>query len=176
MLRRSQSRSSIWRLALVGVFACARAWAVDEGELKAAIIFNVLLFVEWPADVAPPPGSPMVLCLNPGAALGPALKALQGRELRGTRLDVRDAVPLANAQGCHAAFIDGSDSLRAASPTKAGGVLVISDDMPQASPLAALTLRRAGNRIALDVNLEAARNARLQLSSKLLRVSHVVKE
>ena len=53
---------------------------------------------------------------------------------------------------------------------------MISDDMPQASPLAALTLRRAGNRIALDVNLEAARNARLQLSSKLLRVSHVVKE
>ena len=68
MLRRSLSLPTACLLALGGLLAHARAWAVDEGELKAAIIFNVLLFVEWPSDVAPPPRTPMVLCLNPGGA------------------------------------------------------------------------------------------------------------
>ena len=76
-------------------------------------------------------------------------------------------------------FIDAQDTARTPALFKAGvstGVLVISDDTPQPMPLATVILRRAGSRIALDVNLEAARTARLQLSSKLLRVAHVVKE
>jgi len=168
-------------LALLATLASPPAWAVDEQELKAAIVFNLLLFVEWPADALAASTVSMVLCVSPSNALNAPLKALQGRPVRNQLLDVRDLPAGAPRAACHAVYLDAADTARQAGarPDPAANsttALVISDDVDSPSPQAAIVLRHVGGRLGFDVNLEAARQARLQFSSKLLRLARRVND
>ena len=165
-------------LALLAALASPPAWAVDEQELKAAIVFNLLLFVEWPADAVAASTVSMVLCVSPSNALNAPLKALKGRPVRSQVLDVRELQPGASRAACHAVYMDAADTARQAvtKPDGAALGLVISDDVDSPSPQAAIVLRHVNGRIGFDVNLEAARHARLQFSSKLLRLARRVND
>ncbi len=165
-------------LALLGALGSSSAWAVDEQELKAAIVFNLLLFVEWPADAAAASTVSRVLCVSPSNALNAPLKALQGRPVRSQLLEVRDLPAGASRAACHAVYLDAGDTSRqaGAKPDLAVAALVISDDVDSPLPQAAIVLRHVGGRIGFDVNLEAARQARLQFSSKLLRLARSVND
>lgn len=172
-----------WRrtflLALLGALACPCAHALEEQELKAAIVFNLLLFVEWPVEAGAAARDSLVLCVGPASMLNAPLKALQGRAVRSQRLDVRDLAPGAAWSTCQAVYADASGPARTAGASRATGwtdTLVISDDLPEPSPWATIVLRRIGARIGFDVNLGSARQSRLQLSSKLLRLAREVKE
>ena len=166
-------------LALLGLLACPLANAVEEQELKTAIVFNLLLFVEWPLDPVTASRDSLVLCVGASSALNAPLKALQGRAVRSQRLHVRDVAPGASWAACQAVFVDESGPappLAVAKPGGLTGTLVISDDLADTPAWAAIILRRLGARIGFDVNLESARQSRLQLSSKLLRLAQKVKE
>jgi len=176
-------RAVLHRCVIVlAVLACAVspciAQAVEETELKAAIVFNILLFVDWPSPMLAEAGAPLVLCVGPNSGLQAALKALVGRDVRGHRLALRELGAVDAARPCHAVFIDAAD--RRLSPTlkthTAAGALVVSDDAEAPKDATAIVLRRTGSRIALDVHMQPVRQARLQLSSKLLRLARVVKE
>jgi hypothetical protein len=166
-------------LLAVALAPCA-ARAVEEAELKAAIVFNILLFVEWPAAAPGETGSPLGLCVGPNSSLREALKPLDRREIRGRTLELRDLAMADTAQRpCHAVFIDASDRTRLAASLRAqraAGALVLSDDADAPRDATAIVLERVGNKIAFDVNLQPVRQARLQLSSRLLRLARVVRE
>jgi hypothetical protein len=156
------------------------AQAIEEAELKAAIMFNILLFVDWPPEAQPETGGALGFCVvGADSGLHAALKALNDRPIRGYRFEVRDSIPVDAGKACHAAFIDSSDRQRKAASLKAlgaRGVLVFSDDTEAPADATAVVLQRAGNKIAFDVNLQAVRQAQLQVSSKLLRLARVVRE
>ncbi|HJV60541.1 MAG TPA: YfiR family protein [Albitalea sp.] len=177
------SRSLRPRLAVLvhwlalSLVPCA-AHAVDEGELKAAIVYNILLFVEWPHEALPEAGGPLSLCVTPASSIAAPLKALNHRPLRGFRLEVRE-LKADDASACHAVFVDAADRARLAASLKmqrARGALVLSDDADAPADSTAIVLQPVGARIAFDVNLQPVRQARLQLSSKLLRLARVVRE
>ena len=165
-------------LAAALAFAPCAAQGVDEGELKAAIVYNILLFVEWPPAVLPAPGGALALCVGPQSAMHAPLQKLDRRELRGFQLALRELGAGASAP-CHAVFVDAADRQRLAAGLKAqraAGALVMSDD-PEAPPeTTAILLRRVGTRIAFDVNLGPLRQAGIQISSKLLRLARTVRE
>ena len=169
----------IGTVPLLALCLVSQAWAVEEGELKAAIVFNILLFVEWPPESLPEPGGPLVLCVGPNSALNAPLKGLNDRPIRSHRLEVRDLPPASGAKPCHAVFVDAADRTRLAAGLKAqrgAGALVVSDDIDAPHDTTAIVLQRIGTRIAFEVNLQPVRQARLQLSSKLLRLARVVRE
>jgi hypothetical protein len=164
---------------LLGGLACPPVHAIEERELKAAIVFNLLIFVEWPAEAGAPVRDSLVLCVAPASVLNAPLKALHGRAVRSQRLDVREMAPGSSWASCQAVYVDASGPARAATAPKSAGwadTLVICDDLPEPPLWAAIVLRRMGSRIGFDVNLEAVRQTRLQLSSKLLRLAREVKE
>lgn len=163
--------TTLW--ALLGLLACVPAHAVDEHELKSAIVFNLLVFVDWPPEVLPA-GSELVLCVSPTNELLAPLKALHGRPVRSQRLEVRELPPGMSHGACHASYLDTAD-LQRARPVGVAGLLVC-DDVETPHPSATIVLRRMGGRIGFDINLEPARQARLQLSSKLLRLARKVSE
>jgi hypothetical protein len=153
------------------------ARAVDEAELKAAIVFNILLFVDWPS-AALPSGASLTLCFGPNGGLNAAFKRLAGREVRGHPLELRE-VAAAPAKPCHALYVDTVDRARFAGllkPLVAGGALVVSDDAEAPKELTAIVLQRDGNKIVFDVRMQPVRQSQLQLSSKLLRLARTVHE
>lgn len=151
------------------------AQPVPEYELKAAFVYNFVLFTEWPADTTFEGGN-VNLCINPNSAMRQSLSALNGKPAKGRRIAVRSLATPEDVRTCQVLFLDSSDNerwLQIGRHLGSASVLTISDE--EASPEGGIIeLATEGNRIVFDIDIRAARQARLVLSSKLLRLARVV--
>jgi hypothetical protein len=155
----------------------AFAQPVPELELKAAYLYNFALFTEWPSE-SMPNNSPITLCLRDDNALLAAVSALTARTVKGRRLAVRLWQASEDLQGCHMAIFDVRDRARwhaVKSGLAGASLLTVSDDVDAATSDFIITLRLDSGRLTFNVDNTAARQARLILSAKLLRLAKEVK-
>lgn len=154
-----------------------RSHALDELPLKAAIIFNLLLFVEWPGESELPPGAPLTLCADRSAPLWPHLKLLQDRPVRQRRLELRETASVDEQRSCQAWVLEegGARPLAARVPGAAAS-LVIGDGQRADEGGVVIALRMVNSRLQFDIDMAQARAQRLLLSSKMLRLARVVRE
>lgn len=156
------------------------ARAADAPELQAAIVYQLLPFVDWPSDAAPAAGGALTLCVDPASALAGPLRSLQGRPVRQARLAVQDLPPPDALRRCHAVWLD--DRLRgpqAAVRRALHGlpVLVLGDEASGARDDAVdVHLVPQGGRVEFEVDLQTLRESRLQISSRLLRLARRVRD
>lgn len=171
-------RSWALLLGLSLIAPISAAPAVEEPELKAAIVFNLLLFMDWPPGREPSPSNPLALCVRSGSPLQAPLERLSGRAVRSARLEVRVLGLAAAGAACHAFFADGEEPERArtARLADAARAVVIADDTAQVSDATAVQLRRLESKLGFDINMPALRHAGVQVSSKLLRLAKVIQE
>lgn len=164
-------------LLLAAYCGCGLASAqVTEYNVKAAFVFNFAVFTEWPAE-ALPSGAPLQLCAFPGNALQGALAALGDKQVNGHRVQLRQPGGGASARACNVLFLDAQDRERWTSlrPELAGAsVLTVADDRAIGAAGAVLALAMDHARVVFDADLAAARQARLSISSKLLRLARSV--
>lgn len=160
-------------LALLLVLAHAPVHAAGELEakIKAAYVFHVLKFVEWPGAAA----EPLRLCVTGTDAVAQLLAELNGKQIKDRPLRV-DLAPGADLSGCHALFIGRSerrwqDTL---ARLRGGGVLTVSDADGFAAGGGIVGFLSENGRIKLDINPEAARQANLKISAKLLELARTV--
>jgi hypothetical protein len=156
--------------------APAGAQPVPENELKAAFIFNFAVFTEWP-PAAMASGAALTLCVHPGNSLLPALATLNDKLVNGHRMTLRLLTTPAALRGCQILFLDSLDRPRWEHLRKelaGASVLTISDDRAIGADGSAISLSVENRRIGFDVDLGAVRQARLSLSSKLLRLARSV--
>jgi hypothetical protein len=149
--------------------------AMEEAEVKAAIVYNLLQFLEWPDA---PVGNAFVLCLRPASELIGPMQKLSGQPVRGAVLEVRPLAP-GDARGCQVAYADGTEAERAQLARRFRSeamTLVIADRAVVMDESTAIQLRWVDNKIAFDVNMAAVRRAGAQVSSKILRLAKVVRE
>ncbi len=157
---------TLWcSLALVAGGALAQP--VPEHDLKAAFVFNFAVFTEWPPE-ALANGAPITLCAGAGNPLFAALSQLNDKVVNGHRIAVRSA---ATVRSCHMLVLERSDRKR---DLAGAHVLTVSDDPGISEDGAVIALSIEDKRIGFDVSLAAARAARLNLSSKLLRLARTV--
>lgn len=159
-------------LAWLLAFACCQpvaAQALGEPDLKAQIVFRVLLFVQWPPDRLPA-AQPMELCLQEDDGFAQALGRLSGQQVQGHRLRVRKTAgePLT---GCHVVYVGAR-----VPPLPHPGVLLVGDRLGLVEQGAMLNLQVDSGRVAFDVGLASARRAGLEVSAKLLRLARFVKD
>ncbi|HZW12836.1 MAG TPA: YfiR family protein [Noviherbaspirillum sp.] len=151
------------------------AQRVPEYELKAAFAYNFVLFTEWPADTVYEGGT-LNICINPNSAMRPSLNSLQGKPAKGRKILIRALAVPDDIRSCHVLFIDSTDSerwLQIERHLRNASVLTISDE--DGSPEGGIIeLSSDGNRVVFDIDMKKARNARLVLSSKLLRLARAV--
>ncbi len=148
--------------------------AVAEGDLKAAFVFNFTVFTQWPPD-ALAGGAPISLCASAASALYPSLNTLNDKLVNGHRISVRAAA--APLRACHVLVLDRADRERWGQLKRelaGAAVLTVSDDRVIGADGAVIALVVEDDRIGFEVDLSAARNARLGLSSKLLRLARSV--
>ena len=146
---------------------------LPEYRLKAAILYNFAAFTEWPAEV----GNTLNLCVYGQDPFGEELDALQGQAVGGRRLAVHRKASIETLRGCQIVFIAGPvhgglprvlDSLRGAA------ALTVAESPGAVRQGVALNMTVVQNRIVFEANLQAARGAGLNLSSKLLRLAKEV--
>ena len=150
--------------------------ALEEPPLKAAIVYSLLQYVQWPDEAALAANAPLALCAERQGPLWPHLAALNGRAVRQLRLELRDAADEAAARGCRAWLLE--DGGRAPPPPRAeAGLLTIGDGARADTAGVVIGLRRGpASRLSFDIDLVAARQQGLQVSSKMLRLARQVRE
>lgn len=147
---------------------------VQENDMKAAFVFNFAVFTEWPA-AALSDGAPISLCAGAANPMLASLTLLNDKLVNGHRIAVRAAA--APLRGCHVLVLDRHDRARWQQIKRelaGANVLTVSDDRSISEDGAVIGLALEDQRIGFDVNLGAARGARLNLSSKLLRLARSV--
>jgi hypothetical protein len=157
-------------------WASLHAQPVPEYDLKAAFVYNFAVFTDWPSDTAYDGGT-LNICVNPYSALRQPLVGLGDKLVKGRRVAIRSLTAQDNLRACHVVFVDSGDRDRWGQIKKGiggTGVLTVADDEEIAHDGAVIALAMDNNRIVFDVDTRVARQAKLVLSSKLLRLARTV--
>jgi hypothetical protein len=174
---RDRARAVLAGCVLAG--AAASAHAVNELDVKAALMANLLAFAEWPGPAAPPAGAPLVLCVGADQPLRAPLATLQGRLIRQWQLNIHVLLPTEAVARCHALLVD--NALLAARPAlkqelRTLPLLSFADDGHAPEAPIGIRLDVGNGRVVFTVDLGAARNNGMSLSSRLLRLAREVRE
>lgn len=145
-------------------------------QVKAAMLYNAAKFVEWSGPSRP--DTSLVICVMGRPAITPAIEGLGGKLVQGRQVRVQQIANIDEMRACHIVFI-GEGERRNLPAILAGagrkGILTVSDMDRFALQGGALGLVESEGRVKLEVNLDAAQQANLKLSSQLLKLSRIVK-
>lgn len=159
-------------LAMPGtIVPAAQAQVATSDDLKAALVFNILRYVDFPPARA---ARPMALCVDRRSSGAGAMAALGGRSL-GTRPIALRMVDGAPDRACDV-LVTGPASAAELARLRQAGTLVIGDGGDFTANGGAIGLVKSGPQIRFDVNLPASREAGVTISSRLLRLAARVRQ
>ena len=165
----------VW-LVLAGGWAHVGGSAAQPAHadtLKAEVVYRALMFVTWPAE-REAAGRGLRICTLADGRVETALQALQGRPIRQLTIDVRRLARPEQAGDCQLVYLPApTPAVKAALAD--GPVLLVSDGPAMLDHGAMINLQIEDGRIVFDVELDAARRAGLDISTKLLRLARFVR-
>jgi hypothetical protein len=164
---------------LVIVLAPAAAQAVNEYQVKAAFLYNFARYVEWPAQAFNSANDPIVICVAGQSPFGAWLEeAVSGKSLAGRRLVVRENSAFGPKCNCQILFVTAAERKRfhsAVGELRDSAVLTVGDSPGFTKDGGVINLRVEDGKVRFEINVEAAEQEHLRISSKLLSLAEIVK-
>lgn len=165
----------LWTAA---AFGC-RAAPVElplEYPIKAAFLYNLVKFVEWPAQ----PNAPITVCvLGKGSLEATLQQVVEGKQMDGRPLLVRHIGKTAEVKGCQVAFIADSEVERLPDillALKDSRVLTVSDIDGFANQGGMIYLLVDNKKVHFEVNTDSLSRARVKISARFLQLATVVRD
>jgi hypothetical protein len=147
--------------------------------LKAAFLYSLVKFTEWPADAMAPAAS-LEFCIIGDPDVADALDTLtKGRMIGDHPLTVRRVKREGALRHCHLLYGSGlgrRDWLAVLDAVKGSTVLTIADDPGFAELGGVASIFFEDDKIRFSINLAATHRARVVLSSQLLAMAKIVKD
>lgn len=146
-----------------------------EYQIKAAFIFHFAKFVEWPAAAFPKASSPIIVGVIGENPFQDALeKTMKNKTVDEHPMVIREFRSAADAANCHILFISSSEKARLPQILKQlkGRSVLTVGEMPgftEAGGMINFVLE--GTKIRFRIKNDAANDAGLKISSKLLNLS-----
>jgi hypothetical protein len=161
---------ALWLAAWLLCAPGARADELPEYRLKAAFVYNFMLFTEWPAAT----GNTLNLCIHGKDPFGPEIDGLQGKLAAARSIAVHRKAAGESLKNCQVVFM--APSMMGSLPNvleslKGQPTLTLADSPGAMHKGVALNMGVAQGKVTFEANLQAARGAGLNLSSKLLRLA-----
>ena len=169
------------RLALVATVLLAGAGQaqVAESQVKAAFLYNFAKFVEWPANAFKTAKDPITICVLGKNPVENALdEVVAGKAVEGRTFLVRQIAEINPSCNCQILFVSSSERkrFRSSAPCIKGlGILTVGEAQDFAAEGGVINFKLEEGRIRLEINLDAAEQAQLRISSKLLSLAQIVK-
>jgi hypothetical protein len=147
-------------------------------EVKAAFLYNFAKFVRWPDDAA---GGPrFVLAIVGDDPFGAVIdRAFQGKTVLGRPVEIRRTRVVREAADAQMAFIGSSERTHlpeVLAAFKGGSVLTVGDMDRFADGGGMVGFRLEDSTVRFEVNLRELKQARLQMSSQIIRLAQRVIE
>ncbi len=173
-----------WALAVIAGLSPVSAWSAEppaasvEYQVKAVFLFNFAQFVEWPPRVFPDRQSPIVIGILGEDPFGAYLDDLvRGEKIRDRPIVIRRFARLDDVADCQILFISRSEAAqldKIFARLKGKSIFTVGDVDNFAVQGGMVRLVTENNKIQLKINLQAALDAGLTISSKLLRPATLV--
>jgi YfiR/HmsC-like len=152
---------------------------VDEYKLKAAMLYNLTHFVEWPDSAYPGRQAPIFLCILGQDPFASSLTSTlpketdNGRPVLIRRLQSEKEIP-----GCHILYISSSERKSAAhifATLNGSSILTVGEMTQFAAHGGIIQFSMEDQHVRFDINVDAASRAGLRISSKLLALAQIVR-
>ena len=167
-------------LAVSAQPASAQRDQVAEYELKAAILYNLSRFVEWPPSAYPDSQAPTVLCILGQDPFGDALKTLgQKEDANGRPVSIRQLKNDNEIRDCHVLYISTSERKSVVpilARLKGSSVLTVGETSHFAVQGGIIQFTLEDKQVRFEINLDAASRVALKISSRLLVLARIVKD
>lgn len=158
----------------------ANAEEVDEYHIKAAYVYNLAKFVEWPPGAFRSVTDPIAVCVFGQSPIADALEeAVAGEKIDDRRLTVRRVSDVQGANNCHILFIAACSRKHLRSilaNLKMAGTLTVGETDDFLEEGGALNFLLEGNKVRIEVNMNVVERQMLHISPKLLSLARVVRK
>ena len=160
----------------------AVAWSESslqrEDRIKAALVFKLVKFVDWPA-AAMSGREPIQICALGDSRVGEALAAVDGKPARDRLAQFRKITGLAmnEIKGCHVLYLPAqARELANGLPGHLRGrnVLTVSDAADFARRGGMIGLVQNENKLSFEINLRSAREGGLEPGAPLLELAVII--
>ena len=167
------------KLAFFLAMGCGAATAAEPSALdypvKAAFLYNLVRFVQWPAT----PGPPIVLGVLDRGPFDATLRQLvEGKSLDGRPLSVRRITKIEDAKSCQLIFIDESESERLGellAALKGTTVLTVSTIDRFAGRGGMISLLGESAKLRFEANIDKLSAAGIKVSARFLQLAVIIR-
>jgi hypothetical protein len=160
-----------------GIITSAQAPGAPENEVKAVFILNLTQFIEWPPSTFSSDKAPLIIGVLGDNPFGSYLDAaVAGEHAHGHPLTVSYYKSPEEAATCQVLFITSAklNEMEKIPPALNGKSILTISDAPNFMQAGGMVrLYNKNNKINIQVNLDAAKTAKLDVSSKLLRLCDI---
>ena len=182
----SLRREARWIAIIVCLFfpdySALAASAAEEYEIKAAFLYRLFNFINWPAEVFPSPDSPFQLCILGEDPFGDNFDIIiKEGEIAGRKVNIsrfKGAESSELALSCHVLFIcdDLEQTNREAflAQLKEKPILTVSDIQDFAEEGGMIEFIKTENRVRLAINRQSVLKGGLKINPHLLKISQIV--
>jgi hypothetical protein len=163
---------------LLGNLTAHSQTSLSEHQVKALFLLKFVNYVNWP-EAASDPQAPLVIGLVGADRFSAVLKQAISASNRGRKISIRPLSAEDEMSDCSILFISASEKSRLGAilgKIEGAPILTVGEDESFLREGGMVNLALKGGKISLEINLKAARQSKLQISSKLLSVANVVRE
>jgi hypothetical protein len=171
-------------IACLGLFCMTGHVAGDEVtmteyQVKALFLLNFIKYVDWPQGSFSDASAPVIIGVYGEDRFGDSLKkAVQGKIIAGRRIIIQSFGKNDALAQCNILFISDSEKAHLGeilNKIKELPVLTVGESDQFLEQGGMIHCVKKEGKVRLEINLDSARQANLQISSKLLNVADIVK-
>jgi len=152
--------------------------AYTEYQVKALFLYNFSKYVDWPASTFSQTDTPITIGVLGENRFGNDLeKAVAGKTVGGRKIVVQMVGMEADWSKCNILFISSSENrhlVEILDKVKTLPVLTVGESSQFVQDGGIINFMKKADTVRLEVDLNAAQLAKLQISSKLLKVADTI--
>jgi hypothetical protein len=152
----------------------------DEYHIKAAYLYNFTKFIVWPLDAFRESDKTFQICVLGRDPFGAALdEVVAGKAIEGRPFEVRRLSDRQQTGACRILYAAAPERKRTTSTALAAnqiGVLTVDEAGSGTSDKAVVNFTLEHGKVRFEINITAAEEGKLQISSRLLNLATVVKK
>ncbi len=174
---KSFARIACFLLALCIVNAYAESPSYEEYTIKAAFLYNFAKFVKWPKAADSSTDGDLTICILGSDPFGTLLDSIQGRSLKGRRVVVKRVQSGVTLEPCDILFVSSSEEGRLGeilSTLNGSNTLTVGETEGFAELGGMVNLVLEEGNVRMEINVDAAEQAGLKISARLLKISKIV--
>ncbi len=149
-------------------------------RIKLAFLYQFAQFVEWPPDAFQSANAPLVVCIAGEDPFDSDLELdFRSRTIDKHPMVIRTVKRGTSLRACHLVFVTAPEYKHMASiidSLKGSQVLTIGETKGFAERGGIINFTIEGNKLHFEINLDAARQTTLRISSKVLALARIVRD